>query len=218
MYRRKSLGALAMFTCLLIPQLPPCSVSAAEISLVHGLYKQSKVKDGMSKSDITLGGRYSEQFEEHMYWFGQADLSLKTYSGGSPTPSNSTNLSLAGGSRYYLDRLSERISPFASGTVSFKSTTDAIQQFGTIQEVSLSGLYYGADVGMRFSLSSDFFLDLSTPLFESALFANEKTTTKIQDPTSGDVTETSQERSVNELYVNTQSAFSSLIVSVGMRL
>ena len=217
MNRNKHLQALSIFA-LLLTSLSTKSIYAMEISLVHGLYKQSKVKDGLSKSDITLGGRYSEQFAEHMYWFGQADLSIKTYSGGSPTPSNSNNLSLAGGARYYLDRFSDRIAPFATGIVSYKNTTDASQQFGGIQEVSLSGLYYGADVGMRFSLSTDFFLDLSTPVFESALFANEKTTTKTLDTTTGLVTEAKQERTLIELYVNTQGAFASLVIALGIRM
>ena len=218
MYQLKRFSALALFAYLLIPQIAPCSVGATEISLVHGVYKQSKIKNGMSKSDISVGGKYSEQFEEHMYWFGQADLSIKTYSGGSPTPSNSNNLSLAGGARYYLDRLSERITPFVSAAVSFKNTTDAAQQPTYTEEKSHSGLYYGADFGIRISLSTDFFLDLSTPLFESALFANEKTTRKTQDPTTGAVTEISKERSINELYINTQGAFSDLIIAIGMRL
>lgn len=191
--------------------------TAAEISLIHGVYKQSEVKDGLSKSDISLGGRYSEQFAEHQYWFAQADLSIKTYSGGSPTPSNSNNLSIAGGMRQYFDRFSERIAPFASAVASFKDKMDATQQLGSVTEVSLSGLYYGADLGMRFSLSTDFFLDLSTPIFESALFATEKTTVKTQD-NNGNTTETTQEISHNELYINTQGAFASLVVSFGMRL
>ena len=217
MYVSKYLRALPLFAFLLLP-VAHNTGNAAEVSLVHGLYQQSKIKDGLSKSDINLGGRYSEQFAEHMYWFGQADLSIKTYSGGSPTPSNSNNLSLAGGARYYLDSFNERVTPFATGIVSFKNTTDVVQPFGTLQEVSASGLYYGADIGMRFSLSSNFFLDLSTPMFESALFANEKTTTKNLDTTTGQVTETSQERSLNELYINTQGAFARLVVSVGIRL
>ena len=178
----------------------------AEISLVEGLYRSSEVDGGLSQSEIVLGTRYSEQFDAHMYWFGQASLSMKSYStpnGASPSDSNDINL--AGGARYYLERFSNRISPYAEGMIELANRSNA-DGGGTAKT---SGLFYSGHLGLRFSLSDEYFADLSWQTFESALSGSVEYT-----PNGGGA---STKTSRTDLYFASSAGFTNSRLSIGMR-
>src|SRR5690606_28589240 len=76
---------------------------AAEVSLLSGLYKQEKEKrggeDAGDRSEIELGGRYADEYDVGMDWFGEAALTMRSYDApsGQTSPSDSTSLNLGGG-------------------------------------------------------------------------------------------------------------------------
>lgn len=195
---------------------------AAEVSLVSGLYRtesnESGGVDAGKKTTIDAGGRWSDQLDSQMFWFGQGMLTMRSYDKGdlAEAPSSSTSLSLGGGVRYYFTKLSESISPFAYGIGQYKSEEDG--ELGTGVEHETNGLFYGASFGIRLSLGTDFFVDLETPLFESALFATTKTTTPTTSGTPPTTTNVESESKKTELYVNTTGALSSVVIAMGMRL
>lgn len=209
-----------------ISLVPSTSAQAAEVSLVSGLYRSEEMQiadvDAGKKTIIDVGGRFSDQLDTNMFWFGQGMLTLKSYEKGDtgPAPSDSTSLSLGGGVRYYFAKLSESISPYGSGIGQYKSTQDGTPTAGGTDESETNGLFYGASFGIRLSLGPDFFVDMETPLFESALFATTKTThdTAPVAPAVGPNIKTEDESRKTELYVNTTGAFSTVVVAMGMRL
>jgi len=191
---------------------------ASEASLVHGLYRKSKVEDGLSKSEITLGARYAQQFSQSMFWFAQGGLSIKSYSsGGDITPDSTNDISTFGGIRMYFDRINETFTPYGMVSGGFQTISDASQPVAnTINETKESGLYYGAAIGLRMNLSKAFFLDLEAPLFNSALSAERKTTNTTQVGSAK--TETTSKTTRQELYLDSSGAFGDLILSFGMRI
>ncbi len=199
-------------------------LQAAELSFLSGLYRSESNEtagvDTGSKRTIDLGGRYAAQLDGKMYWFGQGMLSLKSYEKGDagPAPSSSTSLNLGGGVRYYFGKLSENFSAFTYGLGEYRADKDAATTgAGTVEEREKNGLYYGAAFGIRCTLGTEFFVDFETPLFDSALFATEKTETKTS-VAGGPTTTVESETKRMELYASTTGAFSKVVVALGMRL
>jgi hypothetical protein len=195
------------------------TVQAAEVSLLSGVYKkvdeESDGEDAGGKSEISAGGRYSDQMDARMFWFGQGTLTMRSFKGDGP--SDSTSLRVGGGVRYYFTKLAESISPFAYGLGEFRSDKDARGGTNSYTETEENGLYYGGFFGIRLSLDPSFFVDFETPLFDSALFATEKSETTTVDPT-GKKTSTEDETKRTELFVASTGALSSIRVALGMRL
>lgn len=197
------------------------SAQATELSLVSGLYRGENNKvNGASaskKSTIDLGARLSQPLDGHIYWYGGAQLAQKTYDRGDApkAPSDSSSIALSGGIRYYFNKLSENVSPYAEGGASFKDVKDATISSTGFDETESSGLYYSAAFGMRLNLQKEFFVDLASQLFESALMA----TDKVETTTYGQATTTKVERRRNELYVSSfnDNAFAKVTVALGMR-
>lgn len=204
--------------CFIATGLLSGVASASEISFLQGLYRQSDVKKGMSKSEISAGARYSQQFAANMFWFAEGGMNFKTYSGGGElTPKNSNDMSIKGGARYYFDRLGEKVAPFATMHLMWQNDTDAVQFSDTrVEEVKKQGLYYGSTVGLRMSMSDQFFLDVETPLFASALRAKERITVSAE--MNGTVVDDTSEVQKSELFVQGDGALSSIVISVGMRI
>jgi hypothetical protein len=211
---RLSVVALALFASASAAQ-------AAEVSFISGLYKTEENKSDNAnlgkKNEISVGGRFSDQFSPRAYWFGQARLSLKSYSKGDQpaAPDDSTSIALGGGVRYYFRKLSENVSPFAYGLGEVRNEKDG--EFDTtVRETETNGLYYSGHVGVRLSVDTDFFIDLETSAFDSALFATEKETTTTTDAT-GAKKETTVKHKRTELYADTAGAFNETVVAIGMR-
>ncbi len=204
------------------------NLMAAEISLVSGLYRSSEEKvagtNQGKETIINAGGRYSDELSAYLFWFGEGDLTLKSYTSGpgGNSPSNSTGLSAGGGVRYYFNKLSEAISPYAYGKGLFKNEKSVSRRSGNpdYTDTETNGLFYSGHLGVRFSLSPDFFFEVETPFFESALFATEESETVNFTTVGGVTTRTSTkgERNRTELYADTEGAFASMAVVIGMRL
>ncbi len=201
---------------------------AAEASLVSGLYRSSEEKIGGTNQGketiINAGGRYSDELSTYLFWFGEGALTLKSYTSGpaGSSPSNSTGLSAGGGVRYYFNKLSEAISPYGYGKGLFKNEKSVMRTPGNPDyvETETNGLFYSGHLGVRFSLSPDFFFEVETPIFESALFATEESESVnfTTDATGTTRTSTKGERNRTELYADTEGAFASMVVVLGMRL
>lgn len=199
------------------------SASAAEVSLISGVYRSESDKvagdDAGGQSEISAGGRFSDQMDSHMFWFGQGQLAMRSYDKGKADdgPSDSTSLSLGGGVRYYFTKLAETVSPFAYGLGEFRSNKTASQTGSDFTENEENGLYYGGYFGIRLSLGTDFFVDFETPLFDSALFGTETSERTSYDAT-GKKTTSKDEKKKTELYVGSTGALNSMQVALGMRL
>ncbi len=191
------------------------SASAGEISMVSGLYKSEKVKTAAGStgaSTIELGARYAEPFDDTMHWFGQGDLTLRSYSGDG-APDDSTSLELLGGVRMYYPSFSLSVTPFLSVYGGYKAET-SVSSWSPVTEVEVSGLYYFGSAGFRFNLATSAFLDIEVEAFESALFATEKTTVAGTPPAGSTETKTTK----TELFASTFSpSLAGLKVGVGFR-
>lgn len=198
---------------------------AAEISVISGLYRTSEEKSGGKsagkESTINAGGRYADELGPRTFWFGEGDLTLKSYSAGAggSSPSNSTGLRAAGGVRYYFDKLSEAVSPYAYGRGTFKNET-SVERLGgaSYTEAETNGLFYSGHLGVRFNLQAEYFFEVESELFESALFATTKSTTFVTDATTGTVTKSESETNRTEIYAYTTGSFGNMLVAFGMRL
>lgn len=197
---------------------------ASELSLLSGVLRTENrevaSQDKGRKTEIEFGGRYSDVLDKNIHWFGQGNLALRTFSKGADglAPDNSTSLSAGGGLRYYFGKLSENIATFAYGLGEFKVDKNGIiDASGQSVTTEKNGLYYGGTFGIRLYLGSDFFCDLETPIFDSALFATEMTRTETKAAGSDEVRSVEDKTTRTDLYVDTTGAFSSIKVAMGLR-
>lgn len=194
---------------------------ASDISLVSGLYQKAASKANgtqgidIDSSTIEAGGRFGTMVDGKLGWFAQALLALRSYDapGGVKTPSNSTSLRAGGGVRVIGKRWNESAIPFIWGLGEFRS-----EKYGNVangiydgSETETSGLFYSGGIGLRLSIDSTFFVDLEGGLFESALFANTKTTL-------ADANNSTREQSRTEIYFKTYSPLANVVVSLGIKL
>ncbi len=188
---------------------------AGEISMISGLYQSEKTKAGgntVGTSTMGVGLRYAEPLDDVMHWFGQANLTLRSYS-GSPSPDNSTSLALLGGVRYYFPAFSVSVTPFLSLYGGYKADNTASAGV-SVREVETSGLFYYGSTGFRFNLDPNLFLDTEVQIFESALFATETETTTTT--TAGVTTSTEVKRTRTDLYLASHGP-AAVRVGVGFR-
>ncbi|MCB9228433.1 MAG: hypothetical protein H6618_02385 [Deltaproteobacteria bacterium] len=191
-------------------------VLASELSVLQGLYRHANMDHQLSGSEFGFGARYAEQFNRNMFWFADGSLTFKTYSGaGKLTPGNNQDIRIGGGARMYLERWSEHMVPFASAHSRFQKTSQVSTLGNSILSLSESGIYYGGTLGLRLNLSSDFFLDIETPLFESALIARQNSvhTTMI----NGQIQREKSSKNRQELALQSQGILKDFLISVGMR-
>jgi hypothetical protein len=194
---------------------------AMDLSFLTGVYQSEEQKvageKGGKKSAIDVGGRVSDQLDTNMVWIGQGGLELKSYSApkNGKAPSNSTSLSAGGGMRYYFGKWSEAATPYLQSIAQYKNQKDATMNGAAgYTESETSGLFYGADLGVRFGLDMDFFVDFEAQLFESALFATEES---VSYDTATD-TKTETETTSIALHGSSTGAFSSLVIALGMKI
>lgn len=199
------------------------SAFGQELSLLSGVYKSSEVDNtgtkGGKKTAIGFGGRYSDQLSQRLHWYGEGQITLRSYGKNASdiAPPNSTSLSLGGGVRHYFGKIGENFATYASVGGQYKSEKDGSFNGNSASTTEKNGLYYGAGFGIRLYLGSKFFCDLEAPLFESALFATETVTTETK--TGATVTKTDVETKKTELFASTAGGpLGSAIVSLGMKL
>jgi len=216
----RRLTLLAVAPLLLTAAAPAL---AGELSLVSGFYRSEKSKidgdDAGKESTIDIGGRFADLFDTRTQWFAQGLLTMKSYDAGKndKAPSDSTSLALGGGIRYYFNKMAEDVTPFAYGLAQYKNQKDAEQNTTGFSESESNGLFYGAAAGIRLGIDADFFMDLETTLFDSALFATDETETTSVNPANGQTTKVKRETSKTELYLNTSGAFQNVLVALGWR-
>ncbi len=195
---------------------------AADITLVSGFYQKSSDKiDGKTKGSTSVfgaGGRFSDDLNTDMAWIGQADLKMKSYtaSAGIPSPDNGLGMEVGGGVRNYFKPFATAIVPYVSGIVVISTNGDVLWTKEGYIQTSTSGLYYGANAGIRAGLGGDFFIELELPLFTSPLFAVTKAETVKQ---VGDSTTTTKEESTDTaLYVSSTGHLTDARLGIGMKL
>ena len=212
--------ALLFRTLLTLSMTITSLATADEISLVQGVFKNRASPGGFRESTLSAGGRYSQPWDDNIFWYGEAQLGFRTYSGGGElTPSDSTSIKVGGGARYYFDHYSDRVIPFAMGRVHLARLRDAEsgRGFQGLTERTETGIFYGSDLGVRFSLNDDFFVDIETEVFTSALYSKESN--EISRVSQRGIRESKNARgSRSELAFNTSNAFTSMILVIGMRL
>lgn len=195
---------------------------AADVTFLSGIYQKSSDKvDGSSRgstSTLSLGGRFSDDLTTETAWVAEGDLRLISYSAaaGSPSPDNAMGLKLGGGSRYYFKPIVEAVVPYATAIVTLKSEK-ALQWLSTgYSETTKSGLYYGANAGIRAGLGNNFFVELEFDFFESPLFA----VTKVETVTSaGGVNSTAKnETTESAIFAKSSVKFDEAKIGIGMLL
>lgn len=196
------------------------SADAMELSLVSGLFRNESYKtngnDAGNKTTLEAGARLAAPLDGRFFWLAQGSLTLRNYTKGNnaEAPSSSSSLALGGGLRYYFNKLSEHVEPFANLHGEFRDSKDATPESGGYTESDKNGLYYGADFGIRLSLQKEFFVDFEVPLVDSALFATEKATAVTFGPPK--VSNTSETKRT-ELFAKSTGSFNDFKVALGMR-
>jgi hypothetical protein len=206
---RKSIFAASF---AFVGALASAQASAAEISLMEGFYKSTKVRDGLESTSIILGGRYLDSLGGKMSWYGDFGVGIKSYSAPSNEPGNQTDIKIGGGVRMKLVDLNEKVFPYLTGGGFYKSETSQPNWSPAATSWDQeSGLFYDGWLGLHFSLATDFFMALESNLFTSALSA--KTTHVTKAPTG----ETKVEEDRVDLYVDTVGAFNDTRVALGLK-
>jgi hypothetical protein len=195
---------------------------AADITLVSGFYKKSSEKiDGKTKgstSEFGAGGRFSDDLNTDMAWIGLADLRMKSYtaSAGIPSPDNALGMEVGGGVRNYFKPFATAVVPYVSGIVWVKSDKQVAWKTDGYVQTSTSGLYYGANAGIRAGLGGDIFIELELPLFTSPLFAVSKVETVKQVDTT--TTSSKDESTDTSLYVSSVGHITDAKLGIGMKI
>lgn len=199
----KKLNATLFGLGLLVSSL----ASANEISLMQGLYKSAKVKNGGGSSEITIGARYGLNEQNKTAYFGEGLITSRSYS-GTGAPSGSTSMEIGGGMYYFLPKIGDRFIPYLTAKASFKNNKTIDATFTT--ETTESGLFYGADFGIRFRANDRYFINFETEMFESALSAS----TKNKNLATNAETETTR----TELYADSTGFMRDMILGFGLML
>lgn len=197
------------------------TASAAEVSLVSGLYKKSSTKaDGKnagSQSTLGAAGRYHDDLGGSMAWYGSAGLLFNSYTApdGRSSPDSGVSLSVGGGVRHYFKPFGTAVVPFGALGGDIRNTKKVDWNSAGYTETTTNGLYYTGIVGLRAGLDSNFFVELELPLFDSALFSVAKTVQV--DESTGTKVEKKTEVTNTELWVDTQSALTKTMFSIGYK-
>ena len=220
MIKKKSCRRILAVT--LLSASATTSLNAADITLLSGFYQKSSEKiDGVTKGStslVSLGGRFSDDLNTDTAWIGEGAIKMRSYaaSGGSPSPDNSMGVTIGGGVRYYFKPFATAVVPYVSGIAKVTSDKSAKWTTTGYEQTSISGLYYGANAGIRAGLGDNFFVELELPFFESPLFSVAKTETVRQ---SGGTTTTSKEENTETaLYVSSVAKITDARLGIGMKL
>jgi hypothetical protein len=218
----RRVALLFAFLFALQNHLMPQIANAADVTFLSGIYQKSSAKvDGSSRgstSTVSLGGRFSDDLTTETAWVAEGDIRLISYSvtGGGPTPDNALGLKVGGGSRFYFKPIVEAVVPYATGIVTMRSEKSVQWLVNGYKETTKSGLYYGANAGIRAGLGSNFFVELEFDFFESPLFAVTKTETV---SSNAGVTATSKDETTEtSIFAKSSVKFDEAKVGIGMLL
>ncbi len=195
---------------------------AADVTMVSGFYQKENQKiDGKTKgsiSKISLGGRFSDDLNTNTAWIGEGDLNMRSYtaSGGVPTPDNSVGLTVGGGVRYYFKPIATAVVPYAAAMAWIKNDKEASYTDTGYTQTSTSGVFYGANAGIRAGLGDNFFVELELPFFQSPLFSVTKT--EKVDQIGGSKSTATDENTETALFVQSSARLMDARLGVGMRL
>lgn len=212
----------ALLTSLLMAMPFLQEAHAADVTFLSGIYQKSSDKvEGVSAgstSTLSVGGRFSDDLTTETAWVAEGDLRLISYSAASgvPSPDNAMGLKIGGGSRYYFKPIVEAVVPYATGIVTLKSEKGLQWLVGGYQETSKSGLYYGANAGIRAGLGNNFFVELEFDFFESPLFAVTKTEKVAVN--AGVKTTTKNETTESSIFAKSSVNFNQAKIGIGMLL
>jgi hypothetical protein len=195
---------------------------AADVTMVSGFYKKSNVKiEGKTKgysSTVSFGGRYQDDLSTDTAWIGQTSVKMRSYTGsnGNLAPDNSVSILVGGGIRYYFQPFTTAVVPYVSGIVNLQNEKNAKWTATGYTETTESGLYYGANAGIRAGLGEKFFVELEMPFFFSPLFGVTSTETVTQ---TGDTsTRTKDESTDTSLFASSSGSINDVRLGVGMKL
>lgn len=197
------------------------SAFAAEVSLVSGLYKKTadkaEGKNNGSTSTFGLGGRFHDDLGGSLAYFASAGLFANSYTApdGRSSPSNAVNLSIGGGVRNYFKPFGTAVVPFGAVSADIRNQKAVDWKTGGYTETTTNGIHYGASLGIRAGLDTNFFVELELPLFDSALFDVAKTVNV--DESTGTKVETKSERTTNELWASTSQGINSAVIAIGYK-
>ena len=160
------------------------AASAGELSLVSGLFKSksSEVQnvDAGGVDSIIGYGRYAQDIGMNSLWFleGGIDVSMREGAKGQADPDDSTSITLAAGYRHNFAKIGKVLTPYMqgrAGIVNKKVSTESSNTVGAVTtvtstEVTETSIIYGADIGLRLSVSEQFFFFFESQVFESRLY------------------------------------------------
>ncbi len=187
------------------------NAQAAELSALSGLYKSNKVKNGLETTNISLGARYGAEVVDGKSWFADVNVNNTSYKvKAGKAPDADSIYSLGGGMAYWMKSLSsDNFTPYlaiAAHLESGKYTNAAGAQ------VETTGVSYQSDVGVRINTSDKCFINLETNLFKSYLTKTDKEKTTTAAGT------TTTETTSMELFGDTNGAFATMTVGLGMKI
>lgn len=214
--------AVSIAAALCISVAGTQTASAADVTLISGFYQKSSEKiNGSTKGStslISLGGRFADDLNTDTAWLAEGSLKLRSYaaSAGNPTPDNSMGVTIGGGARYYFKPWVTAVVPYVSGIVKITSDKSANWTDTGYRQTTTSGLYYGANAGIRAGLGDNFFVELELPFFDSPLFAVTKTETVTQN--GGATTSSKEENTETALYISSVAKLTEAKVGLGMLL
>jgi hypothetical protein len=195
---------------------------AADATLVSGFYQKSSDKINSqtkgSTSTLSLGGRFSDDLTTSTSWLGETSIKMRGYTAasGRVSPDNGVGLMVGGGMRTYFAPFTTGVVPYLSGTATLISDKSSKWTESGYRQTTISGLYYGANAGIRAALGGSFFVELDLPIFNSPMFAVTKTETFVQ--TGADVTSSNEESTETALYIDSVANLMDVNLGIGMKL
>jgi len=107
--------------------------------------------------------------------------------------------------------------PYATGIVTLKSEKELEWLSDGYLQTTKSGLYYGANAGIRAGLGSSFFVELEFDFFESPLFAVTKAET-VKSKDGGGTNTQKNETTEMSLFAKSSVKFDQAKIGIGMLL
>lgn len=148
---------------------------SSEISLLSGFYKSNKDESSFDTTELSLGGRYLQNWEGNLDFYGQIRFESHSFSaeGNNAKPKDNTGIDVEFGIRKSLNAFSPRLIPYLSGGIGVLN--DKAVAINNTSITKRSGIVYNGKIGVKIKLGEKYFVDLETPLFESNLQVTDKT-------------------------------------------
>ncbi len=205
-------GQMRFALSLILLAMVYSPAQAGELSIVKGFYQSEKVRDGLETTNISLGSRYLDSLGGKMSWYADFGFAIKSYSAPSNEPGNQTDVKVGGGVRMAFSPLLEKVIPYISGGAFYKSETGPVTWSAAVTSwTQESGLFYNGAAGLHLPFSNDFFVEVETPLFVSALAGKSVRTSKTP------AADTKDEVDRTDLFVSSQGKLIDTTVGLGLK-